>query len=145
MQKFHPHNHRALRNVGAVRRASIHYKPDLMDRKKIHRLVHIVESLRRNGNCDETNGAVSHTCKMIHVVQMFENVTTQTRDDAQGNWHNPVHDMLRGSTALDKLRYMAVADVAAREFSQLQKELLSSMPVTKQLLRIPVPRRVLCR
>lgn len=98
-----------------------------------------MESLRRNGNCDETNGAVSHTCKMIHVVQMFENVTTQTRDDAQGNWHNPVHDMLRGSIALDKLRYMAVADVAAREFSQLQKELLSSMPVTKQLLRIPVP------
>jgi hypothetical protein len=36
------------------------YKPELMDRPKIHRLVHIVESLRRNGNCNETNGAVSH-------------------------------------------------------------------------------------
>ena len=41
------------------------YKPELMDRPKIHRLVHVVESLRRNGNCNETNGAVSHAALCV--------------------------------------------------------------------------------
>lgn len=95
-----------------------------MYKTKIHRLVHLVESLRRNGNCDETNGA------------MFENVTAQTREDAQGNFHNPALDMLRGSMAMDKLRQIAVLDVSAGGISAQLKGLLTSMPVTRQLLHL---------
>jgi hypothetical protein len=67
---------------------------------------------------------------------MFENVTAQTRDDAQGNWHNPAHDMLRGSIAMDRLRCIAVADFESGGMSPRQKELFASMPVTRRLLRL---------
>ena len=67
---------------------------------------------------------------------MFENVTAQTRDDAQGNWHHPAHDMLRGSIARDRLRCIAVADFESGGMSPRQKELFASMPVTRRLLRL---------
>ena len=67
---------------------------------------------------------------------MFENVTAQTRDDAQGNWHHPAHDMLRGSIARDMLRCIAVADFESGGMSPRQKELFASMPVTRRLLRL---------
>ena len=90
-------------------------------RLKLHMLKHIVDSLLRNGNCDETNGA------------MFESVTAATRDDAQGNWHDVAKDMLLGSIALQRLRTMASDPVNG--FSSEQNSMLQSMEMTSAILR----------
>lgn len=85
--------------------------------------------------------AMKRTERLVHQLvpvdileQMFENVTAQTREDAQGNFHNPALDMLRGSIAMEKLRNMAASESGAGALSAQQKELLSTMPVTRQLL-----------
>ena len=90
--------------------------------------------------CGATETATKPTALLVTLRFVFalhtENVTAQTRVDAQGNWHNPAHDVLRCSIAMDRLRFLAVAEPESGGMSHRQKELLLSMPVTRKLLRL---------